>query len=201
MTLNKIIFGLSFYLIMGSSVFSQQQEEIGNFRFDKTERTVSWVNVFEPEQDIDFNSLKTYFSENGIINIISEDSSSFKGEFEKRPIDNQKYGYSRGRTPMVLIDVEQIFDVSIEFKEGRYRAILTNLGYIDDGVMSDLINRSLVGQTSTTSKGNIESYNGDFSFKKNNKVRNNLSSILELLDKFYIDMLTFKTVQNLDEDW
>lgn len=178
-----------------------QLEEIGNFRFDKAERTVSWVNVFEPGQDIDFNSLKTYFSENGIINIISEDSNSFKGEFEKRPIDNQKYGYSRGRTPMVLIDVEQIFHVSLEFKEGRYRAVLTNLGYIDDGVMSDLISRSLVGQTSTTSKGNVESYNGDFSFKGNNKVRNNITSILEILDKFYLDMLTFKQVKKLDSDW
>ncbi|WP_158857101.1 hypothetical protein [Lunatibacter salilacus] len=120
-----------FCLLLISPSYSQLAE-IGNFKFDKSERTVSWVNVFEVEQKINFNSLKTYFSENGIIQIISEDSTSFKGEFVKRPIDNQKYGYSRGKTPMVLLDVEQIFNVSIEFKEGRYRASLTNLGYIND---------------------------------------------------------------------
>lgn len=178
-----------------------QKIEMGNFIFDKDERTISWVKVFEPEIEFDINSLKSYFQENKILEIKSSSINTLKGEFIKRPIDLQKYGYSRGKTPMVLIDVEQFFDFSIELREGRYRVILTNLGYVDNGVISDIISKSLVGNTGNTAKGNFESYNGEFSFTKENDVRKRINPILELLDLFYSDMLSFKQKESLKEDW
>ena len=191
---------LCLLMLLAASGFSQTVEK-GNFQFNTTERTVSWVKVFEPEQLADFETLTKYFKESGIVGNLTTESNSFRGEFEKRPIDLRKYGRSRGNTPMVLIDVEQVFDVLLEFKEGRYRATLTNLGYIDNGVISDLTTRALVGAVPTTAKGNRESYNGDFSFNKKNEVRNSYSTIFEILDQFYSDMMTFKEIETSKSDW
>lgn len=187
------------FILFANSGFSQTVE-MGNFQFHTKERTVSWVKVFNPEQKIDFETLTKYFKESGIIGDLNIESNSFRGEFEKRPIDIQKYGYKRGTTPMVLLDVEQFFDVFLEFKEGRYRVILTNLGYIDNGVLSDLMTTSLIGST-TTAKGNVESYNGDFSFTKKSEVRKSLSNMFEILDVFYSDMMTYKVAESVKSDW
>jgi hypothetical protein len=187
-------------MLLAVSGFSQTVEK-GNFQFNTTERSVSWVRVFEPEQQLDFESLFQYFKGKGIIGNLTVDSTSFKGEFEKRPIDLRKYGRSRGNTPMVLIDVEQFFDVLVEFKDGRYRATLTDLGYIDNGVISDITTRALVGNVPTSAKGNQVSYNGDFSFNKKNEVRNSYSTIFEILDQFYTDMMTFKSPEPAKSDW
>ena len=188
------------FQVIGFSSNAQNETE-SNFRFDNSERTVSWIKVFEIGQNIDISELKRYFSESRILNIQTENPNSFSAEFVKRPIDIQKYGYARGTTPMVLLDVEQIFNASVEYKEGRYRVILTNLGYIDDGVLSDIAQRALVGNTSTTAKGNIESYNGDFSFNKRNEVRKSYSRIFEILDKFYSDMMSYKKPASGNDDW
>lgn len=198
--LSKIAAVFAFFIFLTARGFSQTVEK-GNFQFNTTERIVSWVKVFEPEQQIDFETLAKYFKESGIVGNLTIESNSFRGEFEKRPIDLRKYGRSRGNTPMVLIDVEQVFDVLLEFKEGRYRATLTNLGYIDNGVISDLTTRALVGTIPTTAKGNRESYNGDFSFNKKNEVRNSYSTIFEILDQFYTDMMTYKTPEPAKSDW
>lgn len=196
---SKIPAFLFLLMLLAASGFSQTVEK-GNFQFNTTERTVSWVKVFEPEQQIDFETLTKYFKESGIIGNLNIESNSFRGEFEKRPIDIQKYGYKRGTTPMVLLDVEQFFDVFLEFKEGRYRVILTNLGYIDNGVLTDLLTTSLIGST-TTAKGNVENYNGDFSFTKKSEVRKSLSNMFEILDVFYSDMMTYKVSEPVKSDW
>lgn len=174
---------------------------MGNFKFDKNERSVSWVKIFEPQIGITITELKKYFVDSKILKIDSETENSFSGEFIKRPVDIQKYGYSRGRTPMTLLDVDQIFNFSIELKDDRYRVILTELGYIDNGVLSDLVSRSIVGNTSTTAKGNVEYYNGEFSFTKKNEIRRNVAPSLEILEKFYSDMMTFKKINNPSSDW
>ncbi len=193
---------LAILLIAFSDLNANAQKETkSNFQFDKNERTISWMKVFEIDQNIDINELKRYFSESRILNIQTENPNSITAEFVRRPIDIQKYGYARGTTPMVLLDVEQIFNASIEYKEGRYRVILTNLGYIDDGVLSDIAQQALVGNTSTTAKGNVESYNGDFSFNKRNEVRKSYSRIFEILDKFYSDMMSYKKPVAGDDNW
>jgi hypothetical protein len=60
-------------------------------------------------------------------------------------------------TPMFLLDVEQNFTVLVEVKEWQDRVTLSVMGYIDNGVMSDLTQKALVGNTSTTAKGNLVS--------------------------------------------
>jgi len=176
-------------------------EEIGNFRFDKQERKVFWVKVFEPKETLDLTSIKQYFTENQILEVFTEDSSSFAGKFIPKPIDIQKYGYKRGTTPMFLLDVEQIFNVKVEFKEGRYRTSLSQMGYIDNGVISDLTNRALVGKVPTSAKGNIVLYEGEFSFTNKNEVRTRNQTGFEILDKFYSDVLTFREKEKMSSDW
>ncbi len=176
-------------------------EEIGNFKFDKNERIVSWVKVFESSSDVDITKAKNYFEQNQILEILSTDSSSLIGKFNSKPIDIQKYGYKRGTTPMYLLDVEQVFNVKLEFKDGKYRATLNQMGYIDNGVLSDLTSRALVGNTATSSKGNLVSYDGDFSFTNKNEVRTRNLQGLEILDKFYTDILTFKDKDISSSDW
>lgn len=176
-------------------------EEIGNFKFDKQERKVFWVKVFEPKESLDLTSIKQYFTENQILEVFSEDSSSFTGKFIPKPIDIQKYGYKRGTTPMFLLDVEQIFNVKVEFKEGRYRTTLSQMGYIDNGVISDLTSRALVGNVSTSAKGNIVLYEGEFSYTNKNEVRTRNQIGFEILDKFYSDILTFREKEKTTSDW
>ena len=182
--------------------YSQENiHEEGNFRFDKDERLVSWIKIFEPSESIDINALKDYFFDDQILEIISEDSSSFVGKFIPKPIDIQKYGYKRMKTPMFLLDVEQIFNAQIEFKEGRYRVILSDMGYIDNGVLSDLTSRALVGQTSTTAKGNFVTYDGEFSFNNKNEVRSGFVKSLEILEAFYTDVFEYKVKPKISSDW
>jgi hypothetical protein len=123
------------------------------------------------------------------------------GIFKKRPIDIQKYGYKRGFTPMVLLDNEQVSNVKIEYKEGRYRVTLTDIGYIDNGVVSDILMKGLIGQNAPTSKGNLVSYNGEVTFNKKNEVRNSYSMVYEILEKFYSDMFTYKKPVNNVDKW
>jgi hypothetical protein len=189
-------------LIIGNLGYSQNAlGQMGNFKFENEERTVFWVQVFELKNTVDFVSAKKYFVDNQIFEIISEDSSSFIGNFNPKPIDIQKYGYKRGTTPMFLLDVEQVFTVNLEYKDGKYRATLSKMGYIDNGVVSDLVNRSLVGISSTTAKGNIVSYDGDFSFTSKNEVRTRNQTGFEILNKFYLDILTIKEKDKSSSDW
>lgn len=198
--MKKLVFTfVAFFIFLFG--FAQESEKLRNFKFDQTERTISWIKVFEIKEIVSLKELMDYFTENKIIDIKEVKEDSFSGEFFKRAIDLQKYGFSRGSTPMVLIDLEQIFSVKIEIKEGRYRVILTNLGYIDNGIVSDLTQRALVGMTSTTSKGNVESYNGEFSFTNKNEVRTRVSSIFEVLEVFYSDVLQYKSEDPTNNDW
>ncbi len=92
---------------------------------------------------------------------------------------------------MVLLDNEHFSNVKIEYKEGRYRVTLTDIGYIDNGVVSDILMKGLIGQNGPTWKGNLVSYNGEVTFNK--KMRSETPSMVyEILEKFYSDMFTFK---------
>jgi hypothetical protein len=104
-------------------------------------------------------------------------------------------------TPMFLLDVEQKFNVLVEVKEGKYRVTLSGMGYIDNGVISDLTQKALVGNTSTTAKGNFVSYDGDFSFTNKNEVRTRNQLGFEILDKFYSDILLLKESKKPDANW
>ncbi|WP_339698073.1 hypothetical protein [Algoriphagus aquimarinus] len=190
-----------FLLSICNFTYCQNSTGQSNFNFDESDRKISWVKVFEPPFETDLQKIKDYYTQNQILEITTEESSFFIGKFIPRPIDIQKYGYKRGMTPMVLLDVEQVFNVRLEFKDGRYRVSLSQMGYIDNGVLSDLTSRAILGNTATTAKGNIESYNGDFSFNNKNEVRKNIDKILEILEKFYSDVLEVKEIKKDSSDW
>ena len=62
------------------SAFSQEKiVAINNFTFDKEERKVYWVKVFEPSFSFNAEILKKYFTENNILVMLDGDSTSFRG--------------------------------------------------------------------------------------------------------------------------
>lgn len=189
-------------LLINNIVFSQTSTpNWGSFQFNTNERKVSWVKVFEIDPNLKLKELKIFFIENNLVEFQSEDSVSLFGVFKKRSIDIQKYGYKRGNTPMVLLDVEQVCNVKIEYKEGRYRVTLTELGYIDNGVISDIWMKGLFGQELPTSKGNFVSYDGELTFTRTNEVRKTYSTVYEVLEKFYTDIFTYKKQTKKVDNW
>ncbi len=200
--LSKIFFSVTIVFFLFHSAFSQENNVVSNnFSFDKGERKVSWIKVFEPNLSFNIETLKRYFTENNVLEIVEGDSSILRGMLIPKPIDIQKYGYKRMNTPMFLLDVEQKFNVLVEVKEGKYRVTLSGMGYIDNGVISDLAQKALVGNTSTTAKGNFVSYDGDFSFTNKNEVRTRNQLGFEILDKFYSDILLLKESKKPDANW
>lgn len=198
----KKLFSTTIIFFLFHSVFSQEKN-VGsnNFSFDKVERKVSWIKVFEPNLSFNIETLKRYFTENNVLEIIEGDSSILRGRLIPKPIDIQKYGYKRMNTPMFLLDVDQKFNVIVEVKDGKYRIMLSEMGYIDNGVISDLVQQSLVGNTSTTAKGNLVSYDGEFSFTNKNEIRTRNQMGFEILDKFYSDILLLKESKKPDANW
>jgi hypothetical protein len=170
-------------------VFAQEPNKLENFKFDQKERTVTWIKVFEIKQNISLSDLKDYFVENKIIDIKEQKEDSFSGDFFKRVIDLQKYGYSRSTTPIGIIDAEIVFRVRIEIKEGKYRAVLTEMGHLDNG------------RISAADRGNLESYNGEYSFTNKNEVRTRINLTFEILDAFYSDVLEYKVKNENSKDW
>jgi hypothetical protein len=45
-----------------------------NFSFDKGERKVYWIKVFDPTMPFDIETLKRHFAENNILEIVEGDS-------------------------------------------------------------------------------------------------------------------------------
>lgn len=177
------------------SAFSQQNN-VGsnNFSFDKGERKVYWIKVFEPTLSFDIETLKRYFTENNVLEILEVDSLILRGMLIPKPIDIQKYGYKRMNTPIFLLDVEQKFNVLVEVKDGKYRVTLSEMGYIDNGVVSELAQ-------GVNTKGDFIMYDGDFSFTNKNEVRTRNQLGFEILDKFYSDILLLKESKKPNGDW
>jgi hypothetical protein len=200
--LAKRLFSVIIVFFLFHSAFSQEKN-VGsnNFSYDQVGRKVSWIKVYEPTLSFDIETLKRYFTENNVLEIKEGDSSILRGMLIPKPIDIQKYGYKRGNTPMFLLDVDQKFNILVEVKDGKYRVTLSEMGYIDNGVISDLVQQSLVGNTSTTAKGNFVSYDGEFSFTNKNEIRTRNHMGFEILDKFYSDILLLKESKKPDDNW
>jgi len=177
------------------SAFSQEKN-VGsnNFSYDQVGRKVSWIKVFEPTLPFDIETLKMYFTENNVLEIIEGDSLTLRGMLIPKPIDIQKYGHKRMNTPIFLLDVEQKFNVLVEVKDGKYRVSLSEMGHIDNGVVSELAQ-------GVNTKGNFVSYDGEFSFTNKNEIRTRNHMGFEILDKFYSDILLIKESKKPDANW
>ena len=193
--LSKRLFSVLIVFFLFHSAFSQEKN-VGsnNFSYDQVGRKVSWIKVFEPSLAFDIEKLKRYFTENNVLEIIEGDSSTLRGMLIPKPIDIQKYGYKRMNTPIFLLDVDQKFNVLVEVKDGKYRVSLSEMGYIDNGVVSELAQ-------GVNTKGNFITYDGDFSFTNKNEVRTRNQVGFEILDKFYSDILSLKESKKPDSDW
>ena len=193
--LSKRLFSVIIVFFLFHSAFSQEKN-VGsnNFSYDQVGRKVSWIKVFETTLAFDIEKLKRYFTENNVLEIIEGDSSTLRGMLIPKPIDIQKYGYKRMNTPIFLLDVDQKFNVLVEVKDGKYRVSLSEMGYIDNGVVSELAQ-------GVNTKGNFITYDGDFSFTNKNEVRTRNQVGFEILDKFYSDILLLKESKKPDSDW
>ena len=60
--------------------------------------------------------------------------------------------------------------------------------------------RGLISPLLPSSKGDVETYNGDFSFKPDGTVRTRNKVIFEILDKYLSDIFQFKK-NNKKEEW
>ncbi len=197
----KKLFLLFLVLSFNSIVLSQTTSpNWGSFQFNTTDRIVSWVKVYELDSGTKLKDLKSYLIDNNLVEIQMQDSLSLNGVFVKRSVDIQKYGYKRSTTPIGILDTEQTCKVKIEYKEGRYRVTLTDIGQIDNG-MSDIFMKGMFGLGAPTSKGNFVTYNGEYSFTKTNEVRKNFSIFYEILDKFYSDIFTYKKPTEKVDNW
>jgi hypothetical protein len=193
--LAKRFFSVTIVFFLFHSAFSQEKN-VGsnNFSYDKVGRKVYWIKVFEPTLAFDIETLKRYFTENNVLEIMEGDSSILRGMLIPKPIDIQKYGYKRMNTPIFLLDVDQKFNVLVEVKEGKYRVSLSEMGYIDNGVVSELAQ-------GVNTKGDFITYDGDFSFTNKNEVRTRNQVGFEILDKFYSDILLLKERKKPDANW
>ena len=191
----KKLFSTIIIFFLFHSAFSQEKN-VGsnNFSYDKVGRKVYWIKVFEPALAFDIETLKRYFTENNVLEIMEGDSSILRGMLIPKPIDIQKYGYKRMNTPIFLLDVDQKFNVLVEVKEGKYRVSLSEMGYIDNGVVSELAQ-------GVNTKGDFITYDGDFSFTNKNEVRTRNQVGFEILDKFYSDILLLKERKKPDANW
>jgi hypothetical protein len=196
-TMKKLFF---LFLVFPICVFAQiENPTYGNYKFENKERTVSWVKVFNIDSTIVKDGLKSYFERNGIIKFNIDSNSELIGELVKSKIDVVKYGVSNFNAPIGLQN-EIIANVLIEAKAGRYRVTLNNIRFIENG-SSDLIMKAVVGSNAPTLKGNESPINGNFAFREDGIVRTRIKTILEIMDKYFVDILQFKTLKKLKEDF
>ena len=193
-SLKKPFLAIIIFFLFHSAFSQEKNVGSNNFSYDQVGRKVSWIKVFEPTLSFDIETLKRYFIENNVLEIMEGDSSILKGILIPKPIDIQKYGYKRMNTPMFLLDVEQKFNVLVEVKDGKYRITLSEMGYIDNGVLSELAQ-------GVNTKGNFVSYDGEFSFTNKNEIRTRNHMGFEILDKFYSDILLIKESKKPDANW
>ena len=82
----KKLFSTTIIFFLFHSAFSQDKN-VGssNFSFDKGERKVYWIKVFEPTLSFNIETLKRYFTENNVLEIIEGDTSVLRGFLIPKP--------------------------------------------------------------------------------------------------------------------
>ncbi len=169
-----------------------------NFEFEPGERIVKWVKIYDIDANISFSILKDYFIRKNNFESYNVENETITAKLLPKNIDIQKYGYTSLSTPMVFGN-EHRGNFRLEYKKGKYRVTINDIEYIDNGSF-DIITKSLVSQYAPTSKGDIQSYNGDYSFRNDGTIRTRNKTIYEILDKYFTDISQFKIINN-NENW
>lgn len=174
--------------------------KVENFEFNSSDRTVKWVSIFKIDSSISAKELFDYFIKDNIIKPSIVEEFELSGSYIHRTINHKKYGYTLFGIPYISIaTAEQRSNVKIQYKNGRYRVVLSNLEYINKGDSDNTV-KGLFGSNTATSKGNIESYDGILTFNSEGIVRDRVKELYIYLDKFYSDIFQYKKISN-NENW
>jgi len=177
-----------------------EKEKVEKFEFDSSDRTVKWISVFEIDSSVNAKQLFDYFIKDNIIKPSLIEETELSGTLIHRTINHKKYGYTLFGIPYITIaTAEQRANIKIQYKNGRYRVVVSNLEYLNKGD-SDIAVKGLFGSNAATSKGNIETYDGVLTFNSEGNVRERVKELYIFLDKFYSDIFQFKKI-NKKEEW
>lgn len=180
---------------------TKSKNEVSNlnsFVFNNEERTIKWIKIFSVDSSFTFSQIIENLTKNNLFSNVKIDEDMFEGKLNPKIIDYMKYGYKTMSAPIIFRSKHQS-DVKIEFKQGKYRVTVQNIEYIEDG-SADILVRGLISPLLPSTKGDVETYNGDFSFKIDGSIRTRNKTIFEILDKYFCDIFQYKK-QDLNKDW
>lgn len=114
--MKKVLF---LFVLISGFAFGQME----NFVIENNQ--VRWNKVYETTKT--FDELKEAVRSNAKLKITSETENSLTGEFSDLVMNYKKAGFSYMSTPMILNETNAYHGgFKIDFKEGRYRATITN---------------------------------------------------------------------------
>jgi hypothetical protein len=178
---------------------SVENIKVEKFEFNSLDRTVKWISIYEIDSSINAKQLFDYFIKENIIKPSMVEETELSGTLVHRTINYKKYGYTLFGIPYISIATAvQRANIKVQFKNGKYRVVLTNLEYLNSGD-TDVAVKGLFGSNAATSKGNIESYDGILTFNSEGIVRERVKVLYIFLDKFYSDIFQFKKIDKKEE--
>ncbi|QIY92255.1 hypothetical protein [Chryseobacterium gallinarum] len=114
-------------VLLNFSIFAIAQESA----FIISNKQVVWQRIYESTKSI--KEVKNILSSTGKIKFTGEDANTLTGEVSDFIMDFKGAGYTKMGTPMYLSNSSKFSgNFKIEFKEGRYRAMVTNINSKDD---------------------------------------------------------------------
>lgn len=114
---------LLFISVLGFSITSNSQVELGNFKIDGT-ATLYWTKVFDCDSSI---NIINYFEKSGIIDTPTKTDSTISGRIFPIEADFKGAGYSEMTTPMYVARKTITAFVLIEVRPGRYKVTLRDI--------------------------------------------------------------------------
>ncbi|MGE8528463.1 hypothetical protein [Chryseobacterium rhizosphaerae] len=109
-------------LLINISVFMLAQESA----FIINNKQVVWQRIYNSDKNID--EVSKILLSSGKIKINYQDSNSITGDVSDFVMDYKGAGFSKMGTPMYLSNTSKFYgNFKIDFKEGKYRVLLTNI--------------------------------------------------------------------------